>query len=289
MPPSDLVQGWSTTERGLPICNALWIGSALGPLEAACLTSFVEAGHRVDLHVFDEPSGVPSSVRLVDAAETVSREHLIRHRRTGSFSLFSNRFRYALMLGGKGLWIDCDLLCLRPIADAPYIFGREEGRVINGAVLKLPSDEIVLTDLMKPFTEPRWIPPWATRWQRLRYRLSYLARPGFDLSHMSWGTAGPKALTHHLRRHGLDRFALRPQVFYPIGPHETRLLVREPAEALRARIGSETLCIHLWNKELAGSGPAVPGSLVARIVDGSWRGTLGIAAPASDRTGLPTG
>jgi hypothetical protein len=268
----------------LPVCNALWVGPTLGPLEAACLTSFVEAGHEVDLHVFDPPVGVPSCVRLVDAAKTVRRDHLVRHRRTGSFSLFSNRFRYALMLSGRGLWIDCDLLCIRPIPDAPYIFGWEDDDYINGAVLKLPGDDPVLSDLMGAFTGPRWVPPWATARQRLRYRFAYLTRPGFGVSHMSWGTAGPKALTYYLRQRGLEGLALARHAFYPVGPHEMHLLVGVEAEAVRHRIGQETLCIHLWNRQLAVSGRAVPGSLVARIVDGSWRAALGVEAP--DRTGI---
>jgi hypothetical protein len=278
MPRSEPIPAEAADRRSLPVCNALWVGPALGPLEAACLASFAEAGHKVDLHVFDEPSGVPSCIRLIDAAESVPRAHLVRHRRTGSFSLFSNRFRYALMLAGKGLWIDCDLLCLRPIVDAPYIFGREDDRAINGAVLKLPATDPVLSDLMRPFVEPRWIPPWATAWQRLRYRIGYMTQPGFDVSHMSWGTAGPKALTYHLHRRGLDKFAAPREVFYPVGPHETHLLAREPAGALRARIVPETLCIHFWNKELARSGPTMPGSLVARVRDGSWREALGVRA-----------
>lgn len=286
MPRSDAAPMKPSGGRELPVCNALWVGQALGPIEAACLRSFVEAGHKVDLHVFDEPTGAPSCVRLVDAAETVSREHLIRHRRTGSFSLFSNRFRYELMRAGKGLWIDCDLLCLKPIVDAPYIFGIEDTRLINGAVLKLPSDDPVLDDLLAPFTEPRWVPPWASLRRRLRYRLRYRIRPGFGLADMSWGTAGPRALTYYLGRRGLDRFALPRAVFYPVGPDETHLLVGVAAEAVRARIRPETLCIHLWNQQLASADPAVPGSLVARIVDGSWREALDIAGPEIDRANL---
>lgn len=269
----------------LPVCNALWVGPELGTMEAACLASFAEAGHRVDLHVFDEPSGVPSCVRLVDASETVSREHLVRHRATGSVSLFSNRFRYALMLAGKGLWIDCDLLCLRPIPDAPYIFGLEDGFAINGAVLKLAADDPVLSELMEPFLARGWIPPWATPWQRLRYRFGYLMRPGFGVSHMSWGSAGPKALTHHLRRHGLERFARPPAAFYPVGPHEIGMLIGPDTDALRGRITNETFCIHLWNQQLSGAGPASRESLVARIREGTWRAALGdgIRAAAKDR------
>jgi hypothetical protein len=51
------------------------------------------------------------------------------------------------------------------------------------------------------------------------------------------------------------------------------------AEAVRARIRPETLCIHLWNKEIARSGSAVPGSLITRVIDGSWRTALAVGGP----------
>ena len=259
----------------LPVCNALWVGAALGPIEAACLSSFVEAGHPVDLHVYDEPSGVPAEVNVVDAALTLPRDQLIRHRATGSVSLASNRFRYALMAAGAGLWIDCDVLCLRSVADAPCIFGREDERNVNGAVLKLPADHPMLGDLTRAFVEPRWIPPWASRRQRLRYGLRYLVQPGFGIADMSWGSAGPKALTWYLRQHGLAGLASPKEVFYPVGPHETALLTGSDVAPLRARLTPQTACIHLWNKSLSQAEPAVPGSFLSRIADGSWRSAIG--------------
>jgi hypothetical protein len=131
---------------------------------------------------------------------------------------------------------------------------------------------------MEPFLVRRWIPPWATPWQRLRYRLGYLTRPGFGVAHMSWGSAGPKALTHHIRRHGLARFARPPAAFYPVGPHETGMLIGPDTDAVRGRITGETFCIHLWNKQLSGAGPAAGESLVARIRDGTWRVALGVGS-----------
>jgi hypothetical protein len=267
------------SEKTPPVCNALWIGPTLGPVEAACLSSFVDAGHRVDLHVYDEPAGVPPCVRLVDAALTLPRNHLVRHRKTGSYSLVSNRFRYALMAAGRGLWIDSDVVCLRAIEDRPYIFGREDETTINGAVLKLPANAAVLEDLLGVFETRRWVPPWIRSRKRLQYRLLYRLGGRFGLADMPWGTAGPRALTHYLARHGLSGHATPPHILYPVGPNETDLLLRPDAAVLRPRIKPDTLCIHLWSKLRAETGPASRGSLVSRLADGSWRQALGLADP----------
>lgn len=42
----------SDPNQNLPIIHALWIGDTLGKLSAACLSSFVQQGHRVCLHAY---------------------------------------------------------------------------------------------------------------------------------------------------------------------------------------------------------------------------------------------
>jgi hypothetical protein len=260
----------------LPVCNALWVGSALGAIERACLGSFVDAGHAVDLYTYDAVSGVPAGVHLRDAAAVLPRESIIRHRESGSVSLFSNRFRYALLKSGRGLWIDCDMLCLRPIPDAAFIFGRQAHDIVNGAVLKLPCDHPVLDDLLAIFTTPNWVPPWDRRGRRLRYWLRYRVEADFGIAAMPWGIAGPRALSYYLPRHSLDRHALPVEAFYPLGWHEADMLGSpDPANAI-TRVTAATLCMHLWSRSRSEHGVgAAPGSFLAAVIDGSWRSLLG--------------
>ena len=84
-----------------PVCNALWVGPSIGPVESACLSSFVAAGHQVDLYSYENPSGVPAGVNLLDANAILPHPPIARYRSNGSPSLFSNRFRYALLAAGK--------------------------------------------------------------------------------------------------------------------------------------------------------------------------------------------
>src|SRR5262249_32947181 len=122
----------------LPL-NAFWFGAELDELAAVCLHSFVEMGHSVTLYAYERPRGVPESIHLADAAEILPRDNVIVHKRTGAVALFSDRFRYEMLSRDRGGWIDCDLLCLRPIEAWPYILGWEEPGLINGAILHLPA------------------------------------------------------------------------------------------------------------------------------------------------------
>jgi len=257
------------------VCNALWIGPSLGRIEQACLRSFVEAGHRVDLHVYDDVAGVPAGVQVVDARTILPRESIVRYRATGSYSLFSNRFRYELLRAGRGLWIDCDVLCLRPIDDAAFVFGRQDEHLINGAVLRVPSSHAVLADLNGMFATRRWIPPWLGRRRKLLYWLQYRARREFGLADMTFGTSGPRALTYYLGRHGLAGYARPVDVFYPIGWRESHLLSGRDREMVRAHLAERTVCIHLWSQARSERNAQIaPGSFLEAVMDGSWRGVL---------------
>ena len=258
-----------------PVCNALWIGSSLGRIEQACLRSFVEAGHRVDLHVYEAVAGVPAGVNVVDASAVLPRETVIRYRATGSYSLFSNRFRYTLLQTGRGLWTDCDVLCVRPIDDAEFVFGRQDEDLINGAVLKLPAKHAVLADLSAIFTTRQWIPPWLSPRRRAVHWVHYRVRRNFGLADMTFGTSGPRALTYYLGRHGLAGRARPADAFYPVGWRESDLLSGRNREAVRARITERTSCIHLWNRARSERNARIePGSFLEAVIDGSWPGVL---------------
>ena len=266
-----------TPSRPPPVCNALWMGSALGPLERACLASFVEVGHRVDLYGYDEVEGVPAGVSVRDAAEVLPRSSILRHRATGSWSLGSNRFRYALMRAGRGVWIDCDLLCVRPLPDEPFLFAYENAERINGAVLRIPCDHPVLDDLEAIFDSPTWTPPFESLRRRLAYAIRRLVRRDFGIADMPWGVAGPRALTHYLPRHGLAHLARPADAFYPVSLRDADLLLAPDPSALAARIGERTMCLHLWGQALRQQAdPPPPTSFLAAVHDGSWRELLPI-------------
>ena len=104
----------------LPIVNAIWIGPELGAVQVACLKSFLRHGHRVVLHCYEAPIDVPSGVELADASRLLPLSRLFRTK--GSLAPFADLLLYELLGAGLGLYVDCDVFCLRAIEDADYIF-----------------------------------------------------------------------------------------------------------------------------------------------------------------------
>jgi hypothetical protein len=173
----------------LPTANAIWIGPKLGPIHAACLRSFVRAGHRMVLHSYDPPSDVPSGVELADARALMPESQIVRYEESGSPALFANLFRYQTLRAGLGLYVDCDVYCVRPVKNADYILGLQNEKSMCNAVLKLPPDCPVLAKLCN--LKNGFIPPWIGRMEKQKLRIRRpIGRP-LPLEKMRCGTTGP--------------------------------------------------------------------------------------------------
>lgn len=230
----------------LPTANAIWIGPELGPLHAACLRSFLQHGHRVVLHCYKCPEDTPRGVEIADANELLPESRIIRHRKTGSPSLFTNLLRYEILGTNLGLYVDCDVFCIRPIADADYIFGWENLNSINGAVLKLPPECPALTALRSIKDTPNYVPPWHK--PRKPRRLEWLRgrAPTVSLEDLPWGSVGPRALTYYAKLHGIDRFASPIDRFYPLHwSHVGQLF--DSALSLKDLTTHRTDALHLYH------------------------------------------
>ena len=77
----------------LPVVNAIWIGPELGQVYRACLSSFVRNGHRVVLHCYERPRDTPADIEFADANDLLPESRMVRHRKSGCPSLFSDLLR----------------------------------------------------------------------------------------------------------------------------------------------------------------------------------------------------
>ena len=228
----------------LPVVNAIWIGRELGRVYCACLSSFLRHGHRVVLHCYERPRDTPTGIEIADANKLLPQSRVIRHRKSGSLSLFSNLLRYELLGAGLGLYVDCDVYCLRPIEDADYILGWQGRNSLANGVLKLPPDCPVLAALRAIKDTPNFVPPWLERRKR---RLEWLRgpAPALPLEDLPWGTTGPKALAYYAHLHGIDHLASPIDRFYPVNGHQAELLF-DPALTVQELITHRTDAIHLY-------------------------------------------
>src|SRR5581483_8325273 len=189
----------ASSSSQLPVVNTIWIGAELGPVQVACLKSFLQCGHRVILHCYDRPNDLPGGVELADAASLLPKTSMVRYK-NGSVAVFSNFLRYEILKRGLGLYADCDVFCLEPIEDSDYIFGWESSLSINNAILKLPADCLVLTQL-RALKQKSCALPWLKskrKWRRKIVR---------SIEELPRGTTGPAALTYYAKHFGIERFA----------------------------------------------------------------------------------
>jgi hypothetical protein len=236
--------------------NCFWFGEALGDLELICLLSILRQGHRVRLFSYEKLQNVPAGIENPDAREVLSREELIFYRANGSPALGANRFRCRLMKKGLGLWLDTDMLLLKPIhRDDDYIFGWQGPNLINNAVLYLPPDAKITDELLKFTSQNHPIPPFYEPAHRADLERRKAAGAPVDVRDLPWGVYGPMALTYFVLRNRLQHHARPPEIFYPVhwSAIETLFSSKENDGNL---IRESTIGVHLWNTYLRAKYPA---------------------------------
>jgi hypothetical protein len=233
----------------LPRVAGLWIGGSLTWLEQLCLTSFVAMGHPTVLYTYGAVGGVPDGVEVRDGAEIMPDPEVYTHERSGSVALFSDIFRFHLMVRAPGtVWIDTDVYCVRPLDMGPYIFGFEtdENR-LNGAILALPSDSPGLKLLLDLTADPYQIPRFYTGRYRAQLEAAKAAGTPVHAGEMPWGVWGPVGVTWAMHETGEVDHALARPVLYPVHFAERAIFFKRPL-LVRRQITSQTHTVHIWGR-----------------------------------------
>lgn len=185
--------------------NSVWVGGPLGPIISACLTSFLTQGYRMVLHVYDEPNDVPDGVTLADASEIFPPSKVFKNRRTGSYAPFSDIFRYRMLTMDIGMYVDCDIYCLRTFPSDRYLYAWDywDPQKITNAILALPADCPALAELAAIGEKGSFSRPWKRQFKEKTCQLFGLRR--FD--RLNYNDLGPLALTWYLKKYGLDIYA----------------------------------------------------------------------------------
>lgn len=248
----------------LPAICSFWEGE-LGWLEQLCIASFVDKGHRFALYTYDD-CAVPPGAERRDASTVLPRERMFFYKGNRTPAVFADLFRLELMRREMGIWADCDVLCVKPLAELPdYVFGYETPGRVNNAVFRCPSQSALLARMLAVF-EPGAIPPGMPWWRWAEVALRRGVGQRLPVEAMQFGATGPWPLNHWVRALGLEKFTQPKPVFYPLDYGAANRLL-EPGSTLD--VPPQTLAVHLWHSALTGRGrthvptPA-PGSFFAR-------------------------
>lgn len=219
-------------------------------------------GHPVDLYAYAEIAGLPDGVRRCDAETILPRQLLFELAPEISHAMRADVFRMALLAAGAGVWLDTDMLLLRPIPPfRDVMVGRERGGHLCNAALGARPDLPMMQAVVDAFTRcatPRWGHP-KLRWRRLLRALT--GRPNSYADHPMHGW-GRHALAHFVISGGLGSQVLEQNAFYhPLAYGDAAF--RDQASA-SLEDDASVIGLHCFSRSRAMYADAAPDTLVDR-------------------------
>jgi hypothetical protein len=252
-----------------PDVVTFWHGP-LDRLRQTCLRSQVAAGHNVTVYSFDPLAGLPDGVGNAEAEAILPHafsERLRPPQPDGSWRdwttlQFSDFFRIRLMAERAGLWLDADVLLLKPVEIDPAkpLFAWERPRQLGNSVLYLPPDSAIVGAFEALMQQDELTPDWLALRHRLVFALRKLRGKSNRLADIRVAIFGPAALTALAARSGELGYALPKKSFYAVHADPTRFF--DPSDFSGLIGDPEITGLHISPKG-RGSQPPVAGSLYA--------------------------
>jgi hypothetical protein len=252
-----------------PDVVTFWHGP-LDRLRLTCLRSQATIGHKVTVYSFEPLAGLPDGVGNAEAEAILPHAFAERLRPSGPGGVwrdwttlqFSDFFRMRLMARSAGLWLDADVLLLKPIEIDPAkpYFAWERPRQLGNSVLYLPAGDPIVAAFASLMRQDELTPDWLALRHRLTFALRKLRGGSNRVSDIRVAIFGPAALTALARRAGELRHALPKKSFYAVHAEPKRFF--EPSDFF-ALIGDPGIIgLHISPKG-RGNQPPAPGSLYA--------------------------
>src|SRR3974390_954607 len=251
----------------LPEIVTFWHGP-LDRLRQTCLRSQIAAGHKVTVYSFGTIPGLPEGVGNAEAEAILPHAFSEKLRpaepdgcwRDWTILQFSDFFRMRLMANRAGLWLDADVLLLRPIEmdpTRPY-FAWERPRQLGNSVVYLPSDDAIVLAFENLIEQEELTPDWLALRHRLTFALHRLRGGSNRLSDIRIAIYGPAALTALARRAGELHHALPKTSFYAV--HAEPRLFFDASDFAALLADPAMIGLHISPKGRGGQRP-IPGSL----------------------------
>jgi hypothetical protein len=217
----------------LPEIQMLWVRGELSAVERLSIVSHLHNGHPVRLFSYEPISNLPQGTIWEDARAVLPESKIFINPSAegyGGLSMFSNFFRYHLLLQRGGIWSDCDSVCVKPLifaADMECFFATERlpdqangavGIRANCCVFKAPAGSPVIARVLE------------------------IAQAA-DLATAPWSSTGPRALHQAVTELGLTRFMLAPDIICPIAWWQVQTIISGFAS-----IPTNTHAVHFYNE-----------------------------------------
>jgi hypothetical protein len=229
------------------LVNSLWVGTDLSDMERIAMTSHLKQGHAYRLWCYDDIEGVPDGVIIEDGNKVLPESDIFTYRvgeGRGSFSAFSNLFRYKMIADGHGWWVDTDVVALKPFNfQTAHVFASE---------LTEDYRAHATTCVIKSTPE---FGKSCYEWAR-----------GQNRDTLEWGVIGPTLLRHQIIKQRLGQFVRNPVDFCPLNWFDP-LANEIQFESLNL---DNSYAVHLWHemwrrKNINKNGAFHEGTLYGRL------------------------
>lgn len=186
----------------LPAVQSLWMGERLSKMERMSVNSFLEKGHDFHLYTYGNLENVPRGVKIKDAREVIPSKGSAKYGSKES-ATFADIFRYKLLSIKGGVWVDMDIISVRPFKfDEEYLFASERVERQSRWSINLPVRPV--NCVMKT--------PKNSEIMEYCYEKS----KNKDPETVEWGKIGPDLVEHAVRKFELGDYVLPFWSFCPI-------------------------------------------------------------------------
>jgi len=251
-----------------PDIVTFWYGP-LDNLRRLCLRSQIAAGHKVTIYSFEPLAQLPDGVGNAEAEAILPHAFAERLRPSSpggawidwTMLQFSDFFRMRLLAKNAGLWLDADVLLLKPVEIDPAkpYFAWERQHQIGNSVLYLPPNDPIVATFDALMAQEELTPDWLSPRHRAIFRMRRLL--GMKrASDVRLAIFGPPALTALARRFGELDCALPKKSFYSV--HAEPKLFFDPRDVSELIGDPDVIGFHISPKKRQHEQPA-PGSLYA--------------------------
>lgn len=208
--------------------QSLWVGNKLSQVEKLCISSYIHNGHEFHLYCYNDIDGIPENCIVKDAREILPEEEVFSYNvglGKGSYSAFSNYFRYKLLELKGNWWTDTDIICLKTIdIKDDFVFASEktlDGRThITSGIIKCPPNS-----------------------EFSKYCYTFCQSQNKET--LEWGTVGPRLVDKAVNALSLSDNVRQWNLFNPIGFEQVGMLFDEAFGDIDL---SKSYTLHLWNE-----------------------------------------
>jgi hypothetical protein len=238
--------------KALPEIGTLWVEGALSFLEQLCLQSFVAQGHRVTLFHYGEIANVPPDVKVVNAREIHDPAAIIYNKQFRTPVVQSDIFRLHMIQQTGMVWVDSDVLCLRPFdQESDHKFGFFRRQELCNAVMGLPKDSAGLRAYLDYVQDEYPIPPNLPPEQHAQMLALKAAGQIKHASEQAHSVYGPGVFTHFMKESGEIAHAAPASVYYPLPFRQAGKISDIHIKTFRETyLREDTLAVHLWGRRI---------------------------------------